>query len=238
MTEPSQPPPAPTDTAVEDAFHTEDAFHAEDVSAVEATDTPDADADARDNGAGAPGGDVDQEHDQPRSLARNLVEWVAILAGALVVSLLVTRFLVQAFFIPSESMLPTLAVQDRILVNKLSYQIGEIDRGDLVVFERPASEGSEIRDLVKRVVALEGETIEARDGRLFIDGAPLSEPYLEPSQQTFNLERQTIPPGHVFVMGDNRDDSRDSRFFGSLPEDRIIGQAFVKVWPIGDFRLL
>ncbi len=106
------------------------------------------------------------------------------------------------------------------------------------MFERPADEGSEIRDLVKRVVALEGETIEARDGRLYVDGAPLDEPYLPPGEETFNLEKQTIPPGHVFVMGDNRDDSRDSRFFGPLPEDLIIGQAFVKVWPLGDFGLL
>lgn len=183
--------------------------------------------------------DFDDEDDgESTSLTRNVVEWVAILLGALLVALLVTKFLIQAFFIPSLSMFPALDIDDRVLVNKLSYDLHEVNRGDVVVFERPASQDSEIKDLIKRVVALEGETIEARDGKVYVDGEPLDESYLQPGVVTTNLETQTVPPEHVFVMGDNRDDSRDSRFFGPLPEDLIVGRAFVKVWPLDDLGLL
>lgn len=175
----------------------------------------------------------------PVSVARNVVEWLTILGGALVVALVVTRFLVQAFFIPSLSMYPALDNGDRVLVNKLSYRLHEIHRGDLIVFERPSDDGSsQVKDLIKRVVALEGERIEARDGRVMIDGKALPEPYLAPNVQTTNLEPLVVPEGHVFVMGDNRGDSRDSRFFGPLPEDLVIGRAFVKVWPLDDLELL
>lgn len=173
------------------------------------------------------------------SFARNLLEWAAILVGALVVALVVTRFLIQAFFIPSLSMFPTLDIDDRVLVNKLSYDLHEVNRGDLVVFERPASEAdSDIKDLIKRVVALGGETVESRDGQLFVNGEPLDEPYLQAGIETNGVEVTTIPSGHIFVMGDNRGDSRDSRFFGPLPEELIIGRAFVKVWPLLDVGLL
>ncbi len=170
---------------------------------------------------------------------RNAVEWVAIVLGAFIVAFVVKTFLIQAFYIPSESMFPTLTEDDRVLVNKLSYQVHDVNRGDLVVFERPPNEPeSEIKDLVKRVVALEGETVEERDGALYVDGERLDEPYLEPGVESLNLPPTVIPPDHVFVMGDNRGSSRDSRFFGPIEEDLIVGRAFVKVWPIPDFELL
>ncbi|HEV2811441.1 MAG TPA: signal peptidase I [Acidimicrobiales bacterium] len=173
------------------------------------------------------------------SFARNLLEWAAILGGALVVALVVTKFLVQAFFIPSASMFPTLEIDDRVLVNKLSYDLHEVNRGDLVVFERPPSEAeSDIKDLIKRVVAVEGDTVGSQDGKLVINGVAMEEPYVAEGAQTSGVETQTIPPGHVFVMGDNREDSRDSRFFGPLDEELIIGRAFVKVWPLTDLGLL
>ncbi|HSH22671.1 MAG TPA: signal peptidase I [Acidimicrobiales bacterium] len=182
--------------------------------------------------------DVDDHGREPPSLARNVVEWLAILVGALVVALVVTRFLVQAFFIPSLSMFPTLDKDDRVLVNKLSYDLHEVNRGDVIVFERLADQGSDIKDLIKRVIAVGGDEIEARDGRVFLNGTALDEPYVAPGAETTNLDRQTVPAGHVFVMGDNRGDSRDSRFFGPLPEELIIGRAFVKVWPLTDLSLL
>lgn len=173
------------------------------------------------------------------SFARNLLEWAAILGGALVVALVVTKFLVQAFFIPSASMFPTLEVDDRVLVNKLSYDLHEVNRGDLVVFERPPSEAeSDIKDLIKRVVAVEGDTVASQDGKLVINGVAMEEPYVAEGAETSGVETQTIPPGHVFVMGDNREDSRDSRFFGPLDEELIVGRAFVKVWPFTDLGLL
>lgn len=199
------------------------------------TDTSPASAGTRTGGLD---GDLDgPDDDRSPSLARNLAEWLAILAGALVVALLVTRFLVQAFFIPSLSMFPTLGVNDRVLVNKLSYDLHEVNRGDVIVFERLANQRGE-KDLIKRVVAVGGDRIEARDGRVLVNGSPIDEPYLGPGVETTNLDAQTVPPEHVFVMGDNRRDSRDSRVFGPLPEDLIIGRAFVKVWPLTDLGLL
>jgi signal peptidase I len=173
------------------------------------------------------------------SVLRSMVEWVTILGGALIVALVVTRFLIQAFFIPSLSMFPALDEGDRVLVNKLSYRLHEINRGDLIVFERPSDDGpGQVKDLIKRVVGLEGERIEGRGGRVLIDGRPLSEPYLAPGIETTDFEPVVVPAGHVFVMGDNRGDSRDSRFFGPLPEELVIGRAFVKVWPLHDLELL
>ena len=177
--------------------------------------------------------------DERHSGVRNLVEWIAIIAGALAVALIVKTFLIQAFFIPSLSMFPTLDEGDRVLVNKLSYKMHDVNRGDLVVFERPKGQPeSEIKDLIKRVIALPGETIEAREGVVYIDGKELEESYLVDGVSTDNLPRQVIARGHVFVMGDNRGDSADSRVFGAIDEDTIVGRAFVRVWPIGDFTLL
>lgn len=170
---------------------------------------------------------------------RNVVEWVAIIVGALAVALIVKTFLIQAFFIPSLSMFPTLDEGDRVLVNKLSYKLHDVNRGDLVVFERPKGQPeSQIKDLIKRVVGLPGETIESREGTVYIDGKQLEEDYLVDGVTTENLPRQEIPAGHVFVLGDNRSDSADSRVFGSIDEDTIIGRAFVRVWPIPQLSLL
>jgi signal peptidase I len=166
------------------------------------------------------------------------VEWVAIIVGALAVAFVVKTFLIQAFFIPSASMFPTLQDQDRVLVNKLSYRLHDVNRGDLIVFERPPEEvSSTINDLVKRVVGLSGEEISARDGIVHIDGRPLHEPYLD-GVTTTDMAPVVVPEDHVFVMGDNRGNSRDSRSFGPIPEDLIVGRAFIKVWPLTDLTLL
>jgi signal peptidase I len=110
---------------------------------------------------------------------RSLIEWVAVAVGALAVALLIKAFLLQAFYIPSESMTDTLNVNDRVLVNKLSYRIGDIERGDIVVFEKPPTAPGSITDFIKRVAALPGETITFVDGDVFIDGQLLNEPYLD-----------------------------------------------------------
>ena len=169
---------------------------------------------------------------------RNAVEWVVIIVGALLVALVVKTFLLQAFYIPSLSMSPTLDIQDRVLVNKLSYEMHDVNRGDVVVFKSPSNDAT-IKDLIKRVVGLEGETIETRDGRLVVDGRDLDESYLQPDIAPGPpVTRQVIPPGHVFVMGDNRANSKDSRSFGPIPESLLVGRAFVKVWPVTDLGLL
>jgi signal peptidase I len=187
--------------------------------------------------AGKPG-----ERHAHRSLRRTVLEWVAVIGGGIVIALVVEAFLVQAFWIPSASMVPTLEDGDRVLVNKLAYRVHDVHRGDVVVFERPPNtsngEDAEIKDLIKRVVGLEGDTVETRDGRLYVNRELIDEPYLEPGTRTDMSEPVTVPDDHVFVMGDNRTDSADSRVFGPIDEDTIVGRAFVKVLPLTDLEWL
>lgn len=182
---------------------------------------------------------------------RNLVEWVVIAGGALLVAFVVKTFLLQAFYIPSLSMAPTLKVNDRVLVNKLSYDLHDVNRGDVVVFESPPNDGSVTKDLIKRVIGLPGETIEARDGHIVINGRVLDEPYLDTDIETrgpvchtqslpgcVGSDKVVVPEDAYFVMGDNRANSRDSRFVGAIPGSLIIGRAFIRVWPLTAVGLL
>jgi signal peptidase I len=170
---------------------------------------------------------------------RNGIEWVLIVVGALVVALVVKTFLIQAFYIPSLSMYSTLDKGDRVLVNKVSYHLHDIHRGDVVVFERPPNvPDNGIKDLIKRVVGLPGDTLEAKDGSVYVNGKVLREPYLDDGMQTVNLARQKVPADHIFVMGDNRVNSEDSRVFGAIDEDLVVGRAFVLVWPITQVHTL
>jgi signal peptidase I len=187
-----------------------------------------------------------------QSTLRTLVEWAAVAVGALAVALLIKGFLLQAFYIPSESMLNTLQVDDRVLVNKLNYRFGDIERGDIVVFERPPGAGGQIDDFIKRVIALPGETVTLVNGQVFIDDVLLDEPYVEGAQtdpivaaitglgctNTPEPDRCTVAEGWYFVMGDNRNSSIDSRSFGPIDEDTIAGRAFLKVWPLSDLGFL
>ena len=173
---------------------------------------------------------------------RGAIEWVAIIAAALIAALVIKTWLIQAFYIPSESMVPTLVKDDRVLVNKLSYRLHDVHRGDIVVFERPPSDAGtpEIKDLIKRVVGLPGETVETdEEGRVLIDGKVLKEPYLQNGVTTVpGITKQKVPPGRYWVMGDNRGNSKDSRVIGTIPEDDIVGRAFVRVFPITSLTLL
>ena len=170
---------------------------------------------------------------------RSAIEWVAVIVGALVVALVVKTFLIQAFYSPSESMTPTLKVGDRVLVNKLSYATGEIDRGDIVVFARPGGPGADgIEDLIKRVVALPGETVEGRDGGVYVDGEELEEGYLPEGVETSVFPPYEVPEDHVWVMGDNRAASDDSRRFKGVPIDDVVGRAFVIIWPFTELGTL
>jgi signal peptidase I len=156
------------------------------------------------------------------------------------VALVIKTFLIQAFYIPSPSMFPTLKENDRVLVNKLSYDLHDVNRGDLVVFERPPGEtDTEIKDLIKRVIGLPGDVVsDCGDATVCINGSPLEEPYLADGISTERLERITVPDGSVFVMGDNRENSRDSRVFGPIDQDSIVGRAFVRIWPLSALDLL
>jgi signal peptidase I len=174
------------------------------------------------------------------SSSRAIIEWVVIIVAALTVAIVVKTFLIQAFFIPSGSMEPTLKPGDRVLVNKLSYKLHDVHRGDIVVFKRPPSEADDptIKDLIKRVIGLPGDRIEGRAGVVYINGQPLKEPYLPGGTTTSSLQLQTVPAGQYFVMGDNRGNSKDSRFIGTIPKNLIVGRAFVRVWPLSGIGLL
>jgi len=172
---------------------------------------------------------------------RSLIEWVVILVAALTVAFVVKTFFIQAFFIPTGSMEPTLNIGDRVLVNKLSYDLHGIHRGDIVVFKSPPDEVASdpsIKDLIKRVIGLPGDRIQGIDGQVYINGKLLKESYLPPGTLTTNLPLQTVPPGRYFMMGDNRGDSEDSRFIGTIPRNLIVGRAFVRVWPLSRLGLL
>ena len=166
-------------------------------------------------------------------VTRNALEWAVVLVGAVLVALLLRASLFQAFWIPSESMETTLLTNDRVLVNKVSYRLHDIHRGDIVVFARPEDDPGEIRDLIKRVIALPGERVEATDGSVYINGQRLVEPYLDPGVTTDDFPPTIVPEGEIFVMGDNRENSQDSRWFGTVSEERVVGRAFVLFWPLG-----
>jgi len=194
----------------------------------------------RDDGADD---DEDEPDERPgHGIGRTVLEWLAVIACGVLIALTAQAFLVQAFWIPSESMVPTLEVGDRVLVNKLAYETHDVNHGDLIVFERPpdaAQAGQEnIKDLIKRVIAVGGDTIEARDGLVYVNGERIHEPYLVDGTPTDNLQLTPVPEGHVFVMGDNRTNSEDSRVFGVVDEDTIVGRAVVKVLPLSDIGWL
>ena len=171
-----------------------------------------------------------------------VIEWLVVIVCALGLALVLKAFLVEVFVIPSGSMEPTLMVNDRVVVYKLGYRFGEVNRGDVVVFRNPG-EASGADDLIKRVVAVGGETFEVRDGRVFIDGTRLPEPYLPDAESTFpktpirgcvneaDSRRCEVPEGKILVLGDSREDSRDSRYFGPIDVDDVVGRAFMKIWP-------
>jgi signal peptidase I len=186
----------------------------------------------------APAAGAPDDHQEPalaepppegKSRTRSVVEWVAAIVIALVTAFLVKTFVLQAFVIPSASMNPTLVDGDRVLVSKLD--IGEIERGDVIVFDNPARLPGEPAQLIKRVIGLEGDVLEARDGGVVVNGQALDEPYLSDEILTRELEQTTVPDDHVFVMGDNRPNSRDSRFIGAIDTDDIVGEAFLIIWP-------
>jgi signal peptidase I len=199
--------------------------------------------------------DAAQDAKKKPSHARTAVEWVLVLGAAVAVALILRTFLLSAFYIPSGSMEPTLDVGDRVLVNKLSYRLHDVNRGDIVVFERPPNEpDSSIKDLIKRVIGLPGETIEGADGTVYVceqacedpstQGRPLTEGYVNPlclqrgSGNTSDFDPVSLGSDQVWVMGDNRCGSSDSRVFGPIDEDTIVGRAFITVWPLNDMGWL
>lgn len=209
-----------------------------------------------DEDAGDAGAEAEEESDGRSTTSRTLRELPVLFFVALTIAFLVKTFLAQAFYIPSGSMLPQLELYDRVVVSKLAYKLHDPNRGDIVVFDAPANgfrkpepERNTVQrflhelgeslgvlrpstdEFIKRVVALPGETVEGHDGKVWIDGRELREPYLPPGTTTSTFARRTIPEGRLWVMGDNRGNSADSRVFGPIPQDTVVGRAVVRVWP-------
>ncbi len=201
--------------------------------------------------------------EQPRSKRRR--PWYAeipiLIVVAVVLALLIKTFLVQAFYIPSPSMHPTLIEHDRVLVNRMAYRFHDPRRGDVLVFQNPhprkghesaisafvhwlgqglgVSAGGRNKDFIKRVIGLPGDTVEMHGGVVYVNGAALHEPYLSPEQDLGTYGPYVVPPGNLFVLGDNRTNSDDSR--GSLhfiPMNKVLGRAFAIVWPPGRWHWL
>jgi signal peptidase I len=172
------------------------------------------------------------------SALRTVIRLAVVLVAAVAFAFGLRAWVVQPFWIPSASMEPTLhgcpgCNPDRLLVDKLSYHLHAVHRGDVVVFTRPPSVPTTDADLVKRVVGLPGESVRAAGGTVYVDNRALTEPYVAPDcHGTANFGPTTVPTGDVFVMGDNRCDSMDSRSFGPIPQSTIVGRAFVIVWPL------
>lgn len=190
-----------------------------------------------------------------KSTAGSLIELVAIVAVALGLALGIQAFLVKPFRIPSESMVPTLSVGQRVLVDRVSVRLGTPDRGDIMVFKPPAGAdddrcGVEPRpestpcprptkdrsdtNFIKRVVAVGGDRLAIRDGHVILNGKRQKESFVRPDAEcsTCNLTREiTIPEDHFYMMGDNRGASADSREWGPVPKKWLVGQAFLTYWP-------
>ncbi|MPZ73977.1 MAG: signal peptidase I [Nitriliruptorales bacterium] len=213
--------------------------------------------------ADPPDGDVSGSEEASEDHHRSfLAELPVLIAIAFILALVLKTFLIQAFYIPSASMEPTLLIGDRVLVNKVVYKVREPRRGEVVVFSKDdggieEAEGNVItrflrsfssglgvspsgeKDYIKRIIGLPGETIEMRDGVVLVDGRKV--PEATTNEGGYLAERDpndfgpvTVPDGQYFMMGDNRQNSSDSRFpqLGTIPRDSIVGRAFVTIWPV------
>ena len=163
-----------------------------------------------------------------RTLLRWLSEVVETVVPAVLIALLINLFLAQATRVYGQSMEPNLHTDQRLVVEKLSYNFHEPERGDIVILQVPQA-GSGL--LIKRVIGLAGEKIEIKGGKVHINEQPLEEPYLSQQAQR-DMKATVVPPKHVFVMGDNRGFSNDSRSFGPVPLDNIVGRAWFSYWPL------
>jgi signal peptidase I len=172
---------------------------------------------------------------------RVAIEWGVILVIAVLASFFVRTYAVQTFFIPSKSMNPTLRVGDRILVNKLSVRFGTINPGDIIVFKKPPAEHCDdgtYSDLVKRVIGTPGQTITSKGNTVYVNDKPLKEPWTYFATLNPQIKEITLKANQYFVMGDNRANSCDSRYWGPVPRSDIIGKAFFRIWPLSRIGFL
>lgn len=187
-----------------------------------------------------------------RRSRRWIAEWAVIVVVAVAVAFLVRTFVAQTYYIPSTSMYPTLKRGDRIIVDKLAFDFGSVQRGDIVVFRRPPAEdcgGTPVPDLVKRVIGLPGDVVSARGGHVYVNGKLLPEPWLPKTSRPFTRANRLyttpdtylkhpyrVPANDYFMMGDDRQISCDSRMWGPVKRSYIVGKVDLIVWPFSQFR--
>jgi signal peptidase I len=193
-------------------------------------------------------GAVRASGDEGKARRNSLLDYAVIAVVAIGLALVIQAYLVKPYRIPSPSMVDTLEIGDRVLVNRVVYHLQDLEHGDVVVFRWPKN-----RDVVfiKRVVGLPGDRLQAKDGKLYVDGVAQEEPYVHKTNgvtdptnpsgtivgttmsQPWGLsDEYTVPEGHYFMMGDNRTNSDDSRVWGPVPENDLIGEAFFVYWPL------
>jgi signal peptidase I len=181
---------------------------------------------------------VDLSSSQPgvgRRFVRLLREVLETILPAILIALLINVFIGQATRVEGQSMEPNLHTDQRLVVEKLSYRFHGPRRFDVVVLRLP-SQGEEL--LIKRVVGLPGETVEMRSGQVYINGEPLDEQFVSGDTRPGGQGSVTVPPLHVYVLGDNRNHSNDSRSFGPVPIENIVGRAWLSYWPLEDVGLV
>ena len=174
------------------------------------------------------------EEPKPASLLRNIIEWVAIIGFGVAAVVLIQMFVFKTFFVPSGSMEPTLQPGDRVVVSKLDHNY---QRGNIVVFNTPPGEvkacgPSDANQLIKRIIGLPGETISSRGDQVLINGQPLPQPWFPAAPLGQPIKTTDIPKNEYYVMGDNRAHSCDSRYWGPIAKQSIIGKVVFRIWPV------
>ncbi len=195
--------------------------------------------------------DETHQDDVPhQAIGKFLRDWLVVIFIALSAALLVRMYVLQQYYISGPSMESTLFENDRVLVNKLSYRLHDIRQGDVIVFDRVTSNGASVAhdDLIKRVIGLSGDKVEIKSCVVYVNGAALKEPYLDKGNLSQviledrcrqpNMASVAVTAGQIFVMGDNRPESFDSRSFGTISESLVVGRAFIVVWPFDSWKLL
>ena len=176
-----------------------------------------------------------------RSTRSWIIEWGAIIVVAVLEAFVVRTYIVQTFYIPSGSMEPTLQVGDRILVSKLSTEFGSVHIGDILVFKRPPKEncgGAPVPFLVKRVIGLPGDHLTSKGNTIYVNGKVLDQTWSYYNPVSPAIGNVVVPKNTYFMMGDNHGDSCDSRYWGPLPANLVVGKAVLRIWPLSRFGTL
>ena len=183
---------------------------------------------------------MEEKPDRPG--AQRVIEWLITIAAAVALALFIRAFVGEAYVVPTGSMLDTIQLDDRVWGDKLALKFRQPEQGEIVMFNSPTGDGY---TLIKRVIATGGQTIDLVDGHVVVDGVTLDEPYTQ-GKESLPLPEQmpsiggieypyTVPEGHVWLMGDNRTNSKDSRYFGAVPVSEVTAKAVLTFWPPADF---